>query len=121
MITPNADGMMRVTLTLPPEDVHLLDRLAHFEGSNRSAEIRGLLLQVRPMLQQLVQTFTVAEQQRENLDQALLNATVSDMQAILPEAEDLNRRFIGMVAKFEGAATARRDGEAPASNTGATE
>lgn len=123
MVTQNENGMQRVTVTLEPEDVRLLDALARFEGQNRSSELRSLLVQIRPMMQQLVATFTVFEQQREQLDEMVSNATASELQSILPEAEEMNRRFIGMMAKLEGAiaVTSSENGpEAPASNTGAT-
>lgn len=118
MVTQNDNGMVRVTVTLEPTDVALLDSLARLEGSNRSAELRGLLAQVRPVMATLVRTFEEAERQRKQLDAAMVSATVSEMESILPEAEDLSRRFMGMIAKLEGAATAA---DAPASNTGATE
>ena len=117
MVTQNQNGLVRVTVTLDPIDVELLDKLAELEGKNRSAELRGMLEQVRPMLQQLVATFDMASRQREALDQALLNATVSEMEVIMPEVEEMGRRFLGMLAKLEGTAAAN----APASNTGATD
>jgi hypothetical protein len=122
MVTRNENGLVRVTLTLDPVDVELLDALARFEGQNRSSEVRGLLAQVRPTMQQLVATFSAAEAQRESLDAAMLAATVSELQGVLPEAEELQRRMMGMLAKLEGqaAAAAGPDPDAPASNTGAT-
>lgn len=108
--------MARVTVTLDPIDVALLDRLAFYEGFNRSQELRRMLEQFRPMLQQLVATFDEAGKQRGLLDQAMLNATVSELEAIMPEVEEMGRRFMGALAKLEGHAAA----SAPASNTGAT-
>lgn len=120
MVTRNDNGLVRVTVTLNPIDVALLDKLAGIEGKNRSAELRGMLEQFRPMIQQLVSTFEEASRQREALDQAMVSATVSELEAIMPEVEEISRRFMGAMAKLEGTATARRDGDAPASNTGAT-
>lgn len=117
MVTRNDNGLVRVTVTLEPEDVELLDALARFEGQNRSAELRGLLSQARPIMRQLVDTFTTAEGQRQMLDQAMVNATISELQSIEPEVEEISRRFLGAMAKLEGSAAAN----APASNTGATE
>lgn len=116
MITQKRGELVRVTVTLEAVDVALLDKLAGFEGENRSAELRGLLQQVRPTLEQLVAIFESATKQREALDQAMVGATVSELEAILPEVEEINRRFMGAMAKLEGTATAN----APASNTGAT-
>jgi hypothetical protein len=121
MVIHNDNGMVRVTVTLDPEDVRLLDALARFEGQNRSAELRGLLFQARPIMQQLVATFSTAEEQRASLDQALLNATLSDLVAVQPEAEEISRRMLGMLAKLEGIQASSSGDDAPASNTGATQ
>ena len=119
MVTPKENrNFVRVTVTLDPIDVHLIDRLAFHEGANRSQELRGMLEQLRPMLQQLVATFDQAAEQRELLDKALVNATMSELEAIQPEVEEISRRFMGAMAKLEGHAAAA---SAPASNTGATE
>lgn len=120
MVTHNDNGMARVTVTLDPEDIRLLDRLAAFEGSNRSAELRGLLAQVRPMIHQVVNAFELAARNRDQLDEAMVSASVSQLQGLIPEAEKLQRDFLGMVAKLEGLAAADADPDAPASNTGAT-
>lgn len=117
MVTRNDNGLVRVTVTLDPIDVELLDRLAFHEGKNRSQELRGMLVQARPMLKQLVATFDEASRHREALDQAMLNATVSELETIMPEVEEIGRRFMGAMAKLEGHAAA----SAPASNTGATD
>lgn len=117
MVTHNDNGLVRVTVTLHPIDVALLDAMAKFENKNRSAELRGMLEQFRPMLQQLVATFTDADRQRSALDQAMANATLSELEAIQPEVEDIGRRFLGALAKLEGHGAA----SAPASNTGATD
>lgn len=119
MVTRNENGLVRVTVTLEPIDVDLLDRLAALEGSSRSAQLRALLVQVRPMISDLVGMFESVQAQRETLDEALKHATVSEIEAIAPELEEISRRFLGAVAKLEGAQTAG-SGDAPASNTGAT-
>jgi len=115
MVIHNENGLVRVTVTLEPIDVQLLDALARFEGQNRSAELRGLLVQVRPIMQQLVSTFTAAEKQRGQLNLAMANASVSDLESITAEAEEVGKKMLAMFAALEGAATAN----APASNTGA--
>ena len=115
-MTRNENGLVRVTVTLDPRDVELLDKLAALEGLNRSAELRSMLAQVRPMVEQVIATFDSVNSQREALDAAIAAATVSDLEAIGPEIEDIGRRFMGAMAKLEGLGAVN----APASNTGAT-
>lgn len=112
-------GVMRVTVTLDPIDVELLDRLARLEGANRSAELRTLLRALRPQLLATVTAFEHAEQMRGQLNRAAAEATLTELAAIQPEVEDISRRFLGAIAKLEGTAAAAD--EAPGSNTGATE
>jgi hypothetical protein len=120
MVIPmeSQSGVHRITVALDPVDVDLLDRLAGLEGLNRSAELRALLTQIRPVLRATVEAFESAGQARDRLDQAVATATVSELQAIEPEVEEMSRRFLGIMAKLEGAQAA---GDAPASNTGATD
>lgn len=128
MVIPDADSrnMMRVTVTLDPIDVDLLDRLAKLEGQNRSAELRSLLIQLRPMLRQTVAAFETAVRHRESLEAAAAGASISALQEIVPEAERLQNAYMGILARLEGLAAAsgnpKDDGpdDAPASNTGAT-
>lgn len=121
MVIQDNAGMMRVTVTLDPEDVRLLDALAAFEGQNRSAELRGLLRQIRPVMKQLVETFEVVSSRRLSLDEAMKNASISELEMIQPDLDEISKRFMGAMAKLEGAAAAAAgDGDAPASNTGAT-
>jgi len=110
---------MRVTVTLDPIDVDLLDRLAKLEGANRSAELRTLLRALRPQLKQTVEAFEHADKMRGQLDRAAAEATLTELAAIQPEVDDISRRFLGAMAKLEGAGAAAE--EAPGSNTGATE
>lgn len=122
MITPTKSNMMRVTVTLDPEDVDLLDRLAVLEGQNRSYELRTLLEQLRPTLWATVLAFEAAKKQRDELDQAAAKATLSQLQAMQPEAERMQTAYLGAMAKLEGLMTATEgDDPAPASNTGATD
>ena len=108
--------MLRVTVTLHPEDVDLLDRLGALEGSNRSAQLRSVLEQIRPVLTATVTAFEAAMNQREALDQAAAQVEVSKLQKLIPEAERLNDAFLGVLSRVEGLLAA----DAPASNTGAT-
>lgn len=124
MITPTQNPhMVRVTVTLDPIDVALLDRLASLEGLNRSAELRSLLVQIRPMIRQTVEAFEAANRSRDTLSAAAAGASISAMQELLPEAERLQNAYLGVLARLEGLAAVsgiENDDEAPASNTGAT-
>ena len=123
MVIPNPPGgVVRITLTLDPIDVDLLDRLARLEGMNRSQELRGMLLQMRPMLQATVESFEASLAQRDAFDQKAAEMTISGLEDLLPEVEALSRQFMGAMARIEGKGAAREaaNGEAPGSNTGAT-
>jgi hypothetical protein len=123
MITPKpGSSVVRVTLTLDPVDVDLIDRLARLEGMNRSEELRGMLQQLRPMLQQTVETFESALKQRDLFDQKAAELAMAGLEDLLPELETVQRAYMGAMARIEGkgAAAAAGDGPAPASNTGAT-
>lgn len=122
MITPKpGSSIVRVTVTLDPIDVDLIDRLARLEGLNRSQELRGVLQQLRPTLQTLVDAFEAALAQRDLFDQKAAELALSGLEDLLPEVEALNRQFMGAMARIEGKGTARAAAdEAPGSNTGAT-
>lgn len=124
MITSENLGMKRVTMTLDPIDVDLLDRLAALEGRNRSEELRSILIEVRPMLAATVEAFEAALRQRDAFDEKAREAAVSGLLAVLPEVEALSRQYMGAMSRLEGGAAAAAaldgDGQAPGSNTGAT-
>lgn len=118
-----ASGVMRVTLTLDPIDVDLIDRLARLEGQNRSQELRGILLQLRPMLQATVSAFEAALAQRDAFDRKAAELAISGLEHIGPELENLTNQYLGAMSRIEGLATAANSpsgDEAPDSNTGAT-
>lgn len=124
MVAQQHGNMVRVSLTLDPVDVDLLDRLGRLEGLNRSAEMRGILQQFRPMLRATVEAFEAAMRQRESLDDAMAKASVAQLEAVMPEVERIQNAYLGAMARLEGAAAAHAagdDDEAPASNTGATD
>ena len=112
--------LIRVSLTLDPIDVDLLDRLAKVEGRNRSAEVRDILEQFRPMLSATVEAFEQAIKHRVQLDDAMAQAAIEQMEAVMPEVEKMQNVFLGALSRLEGAAAAK-SAEAPASNTGATD
>lgn len=120
MVTPHRN-LIRVSLTLDPVDVDLLDRLGKLEGRTRSAEVRGILQEFRPMLQATVEAFEAAHEQRLKLDDAMARAAVNQLEAVMPEVEKLQQAYLGALSRIEGAATANAAGTAPASNTGATD
>jgi len=124
MVTHNR-SLMPVTVTLDPIDVDLLDRLAALEGIKRSAELRSILTQLRPMLRQTVEAFEAAASARDMLTVEASNVKVSELEALLPEVQRVQEAYLGFMARLEGetaALDARRDDDddAPASNTGAT-
>lgn len=108
--------MLRVTVTLDPEDVDLLDRLSVLDGTNRSAQLRAVLEQLRPVLTATVTAFESAQKQRRVFDHVAAQVEVSKLQQLIPEAERLNDAFLGAISRVEGLLAA----DAPASNTGAT-
>lgn len=116
MVTRNENGLVRVTVTLDPQDVDLLDRLAALEGLNRSAELRAMLAQVRPVLRATIETFERAITQRIKFDSAASRIEFSKLESLLPEIESIGNQYLGIVSKLDGIEAH----DAPASNTGAT-
>lgn len=117
--------MARVTVTLDPLDVDLLDRLALLEGQNRSYELRTLLAQLRPVLRATVEAFEAASRARDQLDIAAAQATLTELQQMLPEAERMHANYLGAVAKLEGLSTvaeleAQTDDPRPSNHGGHT-
>ena len=108
MITPmtKESSLVRVTLTLDAADVDLLDRLARLEGLNRSAELRGILRQFRPVLRGTVEAFEAAAASKVQLEHAVASASVDELAAVIPEVERLQNVYLGALARLEGAAAA---------------
>ncbi|MDQ2647871.1 MAG: ribbon-helix-helix domain-containing protein [Myxococcota bacterium] len=104
---------MRVTVTLDTADVALLDRLAALEGLNRSAELRSMLAQLRPMLRATVEAFEAAASQRQAFERAASEVEVSKLQQLLPEAEKLAGAYLGALARIEGLAAAEAAAQGP--------
>lgn len=98
--------LIRVTLTLDPVDVDLIDRLAVMEGKNRSQELRGMLSELRPMLQATVGAFEAALRQRDQFDEAAKSAALAGLEALFPEVEAMSKNYLGAMARIEGAAAA---------------
>ncbi len=107
------DRLVRVTVTLDTADVALLDRLAALEGLNRSAELRSMLAQLRPMLRATVEAFEAAASQRQAFERAASEVEVSKLQQLLPEAEKLAGAYLGALARIEGLAAAEAAAQGP--------
>lgn len=106
MVTPQRN-LIRVSLTLDPIDVDLLDRLGKIEGRTRSAEVRGILEEFRPMLTATVEAFEAAVSQRMKLDDAMASAAISQLEAVMPEVEKIQQVYLGALSRIEGAAAAQ--------------
>ena len=107
MVIPHDRYMVRVTVTLDPLDVDLLDRLAALEESNRSAELRSVLVQLRPMLKATVEAFEAAMRTRDEFSLAAAQANILELQELLPEVQRIQAVMVGSMARLEGAAAAR--------------
>lgn len=95
-------SVARITVTIDPVDVELLDRLAALEGLNRSAELRSILAQLRPVLRQTVEAFEAALAARDYLALSAQEANVSQLQQLLPEAQRVQDSYLGLLARIEG-------------------
>lgn len=119
MITLKQPGVARVTVALDPIDVDLLDRLAKAEASNRSAELRSILAQLRPMLLATVEAFEAALAQRQAFDELAVAQTAAELEALVPELERIQGAYLGAMARIEGrAAAAEADADPRAGNHG---
>lgn len=121
--TTDTPNVARVTVTLSPVDVDLLDRLAVLSGTNRSEELRGILSQLRPTLRATLEALEAVQRQRTQLDAAAAKLGADELEALMPELERLQNVFLGTMARVEGLAAAHErfdDVEPPSSNTGVT-
>lgn len=104
MVTFNDNGMARVTVTLEPDQVRLLDRMAKVQQSSRSAELRSIIEAARPTLESVVQAFEGFVTQQGRMDEAIRTASERELAALLPELERIQSTFLGVMARLEGAA-----------------
>jgi hypothetical protein len=111
MVAPHHRNLIRVSLTLDPIDVDLLDRLGRLEGLNRSAELRSMLSQLRPMLRQTVEAFEAASAARDMLTAEASHAQVSQLEALLPEVQRVQDAYLGFMARLEGESAAAEASE----------
>lgn len=122
MVAQKHGNMVRVSLTLDPVDVDLLDRIAVLEKSNRSSELRGILAQFRPMFRATVEAMEAAMRQRDGLNEAMAEAAkkgVDEITQMIPELERMQNAYLGTMARLEGMATvADTDSDPRPSNHG---
>lgn len=102
--------MARITVTLPPRDVALLDRMAKVQQSNRSAELRGIIELARPTIEAVVSAFESAIGQQSLMDEAIKGAAERELAQMLPELQKIQQTFLGVMARLEGAAAVSDDG-----------
>lgn len=108
----------RVTLSLDPVDVELIDRLAALMGSNRSEQMRTFLAELRPTLRQTVETLEAALRQRDDLLRVVGEADVLGLQDLLPEVERVQNAVLGAMARLEGKMAAAEVADPRPSNHG---
>lgn len=108
----------RVTLTLDPVDVTLIDRLAALQGINRSEQVRELLANARPMLRQTVETLEAALRQRDQLLQSFADAELVGLSALGEELERVQGAVLGSMARIEGALAVQESRDPRGSNHG---
>ena len=113
MVAQKHGNMVRVSLTLDPIDVDLLDRLGRLEGLNRSAELRSMLAQLRPMLRQTVEAFEAAAAARDLLTAEASQAKVSELERLLPEVQRVQDAYLGFMARLEGESAAAEAADDP--------
>lgn len=98
--------LIRTSLTLPEEDVRLLDRLAALDDKNRSEMMRYLLAELRPRLTQLVDVLEAAKANREALLNEIGAASIADLERLMPEVEKIDRQVLGALSRLEGSLAA---------------
>ena len=110
--------VIRVTLTLDPVEVALIDRLASLEGSNRSQVMRMFLGEARPMLRQTVEVLEAALRQRDDLLSLVGQASIAGLEGLLPEVEKVQNAVLGSMARLEGALAVHEASDPRPSNHG---
>lgn len=96
----------RVSLSLDPVDVDLLDRLARAQGINRSEQVRQILAESRPMLRQTVETLEAALRQRDEFLQTIAEAEAAGLAELIPEVRRVQDSIVGSLSRLEGALAA---------------
>lgn len=108
----------RVTLTLDPVDVELIDRLAALQGINRSEQMREFLASARPMIRQTVETLEAALRTRDDLLVTIGEASLAGLSELIPEIERVQGAVLGSMSRLEGALAVRESRDPRSSNHG---
>lgn len=110
--------LTRVTLSLDPVDVDLLDRLSAVSGSNRSEQMRAFLLELRPVMQKTVETLEAALRQRDALLKTVSEADLSGLSDLIPEVQRVQDAVVGAMSRIEGKIAAAEAEDPRGSNHG---
>lgn len=108
----------RVTLTLDPVDVELIDRLAALQGINRSEQMREFLASARPMIRQTVETLEAALRTRDDLLVTIGEAHLAALPELVREVENVQNAALGSMSRLEGALAAAQSRDPRPSNHG---
>ena len=97
---PGRNGV-RVTLSLDPADVEMLDKLAELEGTSRSAEVRNFLAALRPSMRGVIQAMEAARLSRSALTVAAAQQGANDLERLMPKLAELQGAVLGALAQIE--------------------
>lgn len=100
------EGVLRITVSVDPVDVDLLDRLAALEGSNRSSELRSMLEAMRPTLKSTVEALEAANRTKDTFYKQAGELAFSELSNLMPEVEKLHSAYLGALSRLEGSAAA---------------
>jgi ABC-type transporter Mla subunit MlaD len=103
----------RVTVSLEPKHVDILDRLSRLDDSNRSEQLRQILNSLFPVLEATVTAFEAAEAQKNAFEAQYADLAVSDLQALIPELEKMQKAYLGAMSRLEGHLAGTEPGENP--------
>jgi len=92
---------VRVTLTLDPADVEMLDKLAELEGSSRSAEVRSMLAALRPSIRAVIAAIDAASVARSELTEAAARTGAEELERLMPKLGELQGQVLGALAQIE--------------------
>lgn len=110
--------VIRVTLSLDPVDLDLVDRLATLQDLNRSEQFRQILASARPMFRQTVETLEAASRQRDDLLRIFGEAEVLGLSELAPELDRVQGAVLGAMSRLEGALAVEASKDPRASNHG---
>lgn len=108
----------RITLSLDPVDVDLIDRLAALQQLNRSEQMREFLALLRPTIRQTVETLEAALRSRDELMEIISAAELAGLDDLLPEVERVQASVLGAMSRIEGALAVAESRDPRPSNHG---